>query len=346
MLGGPSLRPLRRFRALRFPKHSFTYLPVAHDGDVFLGDSDQSIMRLSRPQYDVLWARRAEGFQYRAARGASLVGTLGHSARVLSTEDGSVRWVERFDGFPVVLGDSLFIATGSGELVRRGLLAGEHESTTRIFDGPSRVFCTAGQRIVIEPRNREPGEIGRTRCFDVSSGTVIWEGNALENLRGTAPKMIWGEAKRHIYSNDNLIVFRCGFEVVAIGTATGAEVWRATVPMPHYPPPFAAFDCVFIVGGPTMTSITCLRLSDGSVAWTHEMKASRPQGFGPVHQGAVLLLCLDGLLLFLNPESGDVVGRYEGPAVGSFGVSAAEDDLLLSTEYGRIHVARPKHGAA
>jgi outer membrane protein assembly factor BamB len=340
------MRPLRRYRALRFAKHSFAYPPLVHEDDVYLGDSSRTTVRLKRPAYDVIWTRPSEGFAYKDVCGHVLIGSLPGAGgyQALSTADGSVRWTRRLGGVPIVLGQSLFVATEDGDVVQVDPLSGNDVSTTRISDGPLTVFAIAGHCLLIARRDTRHALADPVACYDGRARQVLWVGGLFDTAGSATRTHPWGERQRYLYSDDKWILVRRGFEVVAFSTATGAERWRSVVPMIPYPLPVVAFGRVFLVGGPTMTSITCLRLSDGEVEWSREMESSRPSGFGPAHQGAATLICLGGVLLFLAPQSGEEVGRYDGPEVGGFGVAAAGEDLLLSTQHGRIHVARPVVG--
>ena len=236
-----------------------------------------------------------------------------NSGRVyaLDADDGALRWARRQKGeiaaSPAITGDSVYMASMDGSLVRYGLAG------TRTW-----TFSTSGSPIESSPLVvggliYVGAHDGRLFAIDAETGRARWTFQAPAAIKGSAA-----------LAGRLVVVGDYAGEVHALDARSGAERWTYSGGVRFYGGPAVSGTTIVIgdVGG----AVIALDARDGSERWRHSTGGAFVYSSPAIAGGTVFIGSYDGRFRALDLTSGavrwsfDVGGRISGSATVVDGV--------------------------
>jgi outer membrane protein assembly factor BamB len=184
-------------------------------------------------------------------------------------------WLQAHSGYsyakPVLLGDTVFVATGDGKLIARNASTGAALWTASV--GSGRIW---GGNLVVAAGAVVAPVLFETRAVDTHTGAPLWTYKApLDTVDvGSGPRNPGTVAKVRIAASDSTVFIPAwGGTVAAVHARTGALRWRWTPPaLPHR---FGAQGAIFAGGTSNTVYVSVWHFLDG---------------FGNVSEGRVVAL--------------------------------------------------------
>ena len=258
-------------------------------------------------------------------------------------EAGRQRWIRRLDGKsargPAVSGGIVYIGTDAGKMyalkAANGQILWKQQLDSEILSVP----VVAGGHVLVQLAN------GHLLSIDAGTGMVQW------TFSMTQPSLILRTAAAPLVKNGIVYAGFADGSVVALGLQNGAELWRATVAIPHgnnelarmvdvAATPVAYHDSV--IAASYQGSLVAFGLQGGAQRWSVPMSVVLTP---LLVNGRLYVAEADGRIAAVDPRSGVVLwqnDRLRGRNLGGFAYCAG--DLVATDTAGYVYVLDPKSG--
>lgn len=348
--------------------------PVMADGKVFVMDGRSNVAAIDVASGQEVWKvelpprsrrdRHAFGGGIAYAGGKLYVASGNRYVAQLDAANGGMGWrrdtSSPIHAAPTVSGGRVFVVSTDNELLAFNAATGVEDWNYQALVEPARLLrasspAVSGDTVVAAFAS---GEVIALRA---ANGNDLWSQalsrasrtNALSEIRDIAGRPV-------IYKGDVFAASHSGV-FAAIDMRTGQPRW--TLPVASITTPWAAGDVVYVVsqGG----EVICVSRESGQVYWIRDLNAGVPLakerrgfGFGSFRIGGssgkirplwtspilasdrLLLASSTGLLLALNPKTGETVATVDVGSPVLIGPIAANGTVYLVTDDAELVAVR------
>jgi len=296
-----------------------TASPIVYQGRVFTLDAEGEVAAFSEAGGDRLWRislspeneSGEEGFGGGlAADGGKLMVATGFGTVVaLNIENGEVVW-KKSVGVPIRTSPTaakgkLFFVTTDSRLYCISVADGEEIWTYRGLPGNTSLIsnvspAVSGDTVVV------PFTSGDVIAYRISEGKPAWVDSLAKTRGGSSMAALSDPARPAI---DKGVVFAVGHSgrMVAMSAKDGSRLWSLNVRGTQTP--WVVGNTVFVVD--INGKLMALTRDTGKIRWVTDLPESA-RWSGPVLAGSKLWLAsADGLLVGVDPNSGQVSGQVD-----------------------------------
>lgn len=308
-----------------------TAAPIVADGLVYAIDSASTVTAVNAQSGQIVWSR---SIAPKNDQGTELIGgglSFGDSRLYATSAFGEVHaldpstgdeiWVQKLgaaaNGAPSYAKGHVFIVSATGAAWKVNAKTGRiawrlvgDEQTSGTFGGAAP--AVSGGFVIFA---NSAGEVVNSYQ---NGGTLAWINKLAGANKGSAISAIEDIAGSPIVAGGDLYVSNFGGRTARYNLSNGETKWLA--PIGTYNTPLAVGNSLFIVTNDN--ELARVSMADGSVIWSEKLpkftsKRTRKRSeifvhYGPVLAGgSIVLASSDGLIRFIDPQSGTIERTLE-----------------------------------
>lgn len=181
--------------------------PIVAEGKVFVATHGGKIIALQVETGEPVWCYQAGGAFLHSpsySKGLVVAADASGSLYALDATNGRLRWSSRTahggcSASPVVTGGQVFIGTRGGDFMALALGSGREQWRQRLGVPVRQTASVAKGRVYVT------GEDLRVRCFEASSGKLVWISDQLwgQSARDYYPVIVESRGKRYVVVRTN-----------------------------------------------------------------------------------------------------------------------------------------------
>lgn len=318
--------------------------PLALDGRVYHADHPHRLAALDAQSGRVLWWRDLGPPADSLEKSVHLSGGIGHGAGLLlvgtregglialDPADGATRWETQLSSevsaAPGASGRIVVARTNDGRVYGLDAANGSRLWVYSSMTPPLSLRGT-GRPLIDEDRVYAGFSSGKLSALALDDGEVLWEvAIGVPEGRSEFERLVDIDADPALAANT---VFAASYQnrLVAISTISGRIVWSRD--MSVFRNLLLAGRALFAVTADD--GILALERANGNVLWRQDALADRGLSAPQLLHGRIVVADRFGYLYWLDPEDGEVIGRYRisdapvsAPPVSADGVLYVIDD--------------------
>ncbi|MCE5393538.1 MAG: outer membrane protein assembly factor BamB [Acidithiobacillus sp.] len=265
----------------------------------------------------------------------------GHLLRL--SKSGRQEWLYRLDGKsprgPTVANGVVYVGTDRGKLYAISAKDGKKLWEVQLSAEVNSPITVAGDRLLLQLSN------GHLLSVLANNGQIQWTYSVTQPsllLRRTGGVLVHDQTVYAGFANGHL---------VALNLQNGAELWRATIAIPHGNNELArmvdvsatpVMDGDSVIAAAYQGNLASFAASGGSELWSRPLSVV----LTPVLSGNVLFVAsTDGQVYAIDARSGSVLWRNDALQGQSLsGMTICGNQLILSNYAGQVIVVDPKTG--
>lgn len=335
--------------------------PVVAGGTLFAMDARNRLTALSAASGGALWsfdvtpagesADAASGGGLAVGDGKLFVTTGFGELIALNPATGAVLWRQRFDGpvsgAPAVMGGTVYVAgrdaTGWAVNAADGKLKWVNSGVRQSAGLLGGIAPAVTDRLVLMPTSA-----GQVLALDRAKGDPVWQGAVAGQRAGRAAAFIADLTGDPVVSGGRVYVGSAAGRTAAFRADTGESLWEAREGAMG--PVWPVGNAVYLVSDDGR--LVRLDAATGETIWatplghftrdTPRRQLSATAHYGPVLAGGRLVVASsDGLVRFIAPDSGAIVGMLDLPGGGAAAAPAvAGGTLFVVTTNGQVQAFR------
>ncbi len=332
--------------------------PVVAGGRLYFLDASHRVHAVSASDGSRAWAEsmRPEEGRDRVARGGGVAVADGRvyvttgfgEVVALDAADGRQVWRVRadapFQSAPTVAGGRIYATTNDSELIAIDAVSGEVAWTHQAIAEPARILSAPsvavdGETVVA------PFASGELVALLAGNGRRLWSDALSRTGRLTSLSAINDIAGRPVLENGVVYAASHSGILAAIDLRTGQRIWARAFASTQTP--WIAGDVLYAVS--TDGELVAFNRARGAVHWVSQLRRyedeedrrGRVTWVGPIMVGGRLILASSlGDVVAVTPETGQVVAEAEVDDPVFIPPIAANDQIFIVTDEGRLVVLR------
>lgn len=338
-----------------------TVAPVVAGGTVFAMDARNRLTALSAASGGAVWSFDVtpQGESPDAASGGGLaVGdgrlfvTTGFGELIaMNPANGAVIWRQRFDGpvsgAPAVIGGTVYVAgrdaTGWAVNAADGKLKWVQSGVRQSAGLLGGIAPAVTDRLVVMPTSS-----GQVTALDRAKGEPVWQGAVAGQRAGRAAAFVADLTGDPVAAGGRIYVGSAAGRTAAFRADTGEALWEAREGAMG--PVWPVGNAVYLVSDDGR--LVRLDAATGETVWATPLghftndrvrrQLSATAHYGPVLAGGrLVVVSSDGLVRFIAPDSGAMLGVIELPGGGAAAAPAvAGGTLFVVTTGGQVQAFR------
>lgn len=323
----------KRVASLKISKGISVMSVAADPKTVFVANSMRCVVALEPSTYSLRWSLPLRDVDAVACVNGDLLANGRSQIILVDATSGKVRW-----SAPAVHGPSLWEGTilawsSEGRGVTR------HDSTTgRVIESISlpapRACQPCGDIVPLLDYDEARRPMDPVRGFNLRTKRVEWGAALLDALWSGGPAPA-SEERPGIRTAGEHLFLTTPRRFMGINARTGAPSWHTTMPEAVDVFPYVACGRAFVGNWDRFYGLC---LGDGRIEFSRslaELGAESPMLC--VEHGEHVAVPIRGAVIFIRPDSGDVVAEYRGAVDVPHSVNG---DLVMLGTYGEVRVLR------
>ena len=259
------------------------------------------------------------------------------------SRSGRLRWVSRLNGKsprgPTVADGVVYVGTDRGTLYAVSAAQGKKLWDVQLGAEPSSPITVANQRLFLQLSN------GHLLALDAQNGSVA------RTFSLPQPSLLLRRSSGIVVSGQTLYTGFADGKLLALNADDGAELWLATIAIPHGNNELArmvdvaatpVLDGNRVIAAAYQGNVAAFSKDSGEQDWARPMSTL----LTPImHDGKLFAAGSDGQIYAMDPASGTVEWRntrFKGQSLS--GMTLCDGKLLLSNYAGQVITIDPQTG--